>query len=344
MSTWHWALIGVMSVLIKFLADCTPQSVEQLYSRGLYLWIRKFWDISFAYSPIPLFYVFWIVVVIFVYWLFRGLTQKNMPISEKRYLFLTRFFNALGFLITSFYILWGFNYSRPSFFKQIGLKIDKIDTIQLRQELEITVQEMIAAKSNLVQASLPTLLEQQMRNDISHVLQAYKFSAGGKLRGRSLTPNGILRRFGATGVYWPWAGECNMDNSIHPLEKPFTMAHELAHGYGWADEGTCNFLAYLSCRKSENQYVQYAGSITYYRYVASNFKRHNPVQYELFRQTLPPDIIQDLDAINANAKLYPEWFDTSYIYEKYLKSQGIKEGLNSYSRIILMVHAWRNAQ
>jgi hypothetical protein len=364
---WIWVILGIFSVVLKMIADAFPNQVEIFYSRGLYTYIRKFWDISFAYSPIPLFPLFWIGILFFLYRLIRVWTRKNVPNVQKRQDFIHKLLSAIGILITGFYFLWGFNYSRPLFTKQIGLKILKIDSLQLRQELEIAAREMIDLKqkisnnaldSNLhnfkykflndsnsiiykTKCTFPEDLEQQIRADVTRVLNEYKFPAGGKLRGRSLKPNGILRRFGATGVYWPWAGECNMDNSLHPLDKPFTLAHELSHGYGWADEGTCNFLAYLSCRKSTSLYVQYAGYINYYRYVASNYKRLNPVLYDAFRKTIPEAIRQDLDALNANSKLYPEWFDTSFIYEKYLKSQGVKEGLSSYSRIVLMVHAWR---
>jgi hypothetical protein len=354
---WIWVFLGIFSILLKMIADAFPDSVEKLYSRGLYPLIRKFWDISFAYSPIPLFHLFWIGILFFVYRLIRIWTQKNVPTIQKRKDFMHKLLSGVGILVIGFYFLWGFNYSRPLFTKQIGLKIQKIDSLQLRQELERAAAEMIDLKmkisnpvidSNSIdykkKCTFPEDLEGQIRQDVTKLLNEYQFPAGGKLRGRSLKPNGILRRFGATGVYWPWAGECNMDNSLHPLDKPFTLAHELSHGYGWADEGTCNFLAYLSCRKSNSLYVQYAGYINYYRYIASNYKRQNPIQYDAFRKTLLETVRQDLDAMNANSKLYPEWFDTSFIYEKYLKSQGVKEGLNSYSRIVLMVHAWREKE
>jgi Protein of unknown function (DUF3810) len=364
---WIWVILGIFSIFLKMIADAFPNQVETLYSRGLYLFIRKFWDISFAYSPIPLFHLFWIGIIFFLYRLIRIWTQKNVPTVQKWKDFRHKLLSAVGILVIGFYFLWGFNYSRPLFTKQIGLKIQKIDSLQLRKELEIAAAEMVDLKqkisndtvdSNLIntkykflndsnsidyktRCTFPNDLEKQIRQDVTNLLNEYQFPAGGKLRGRSLKPNGILRRFGATGVYWPWAGECNMDNSLHPLDKPFTLAHELSHGYGWADEGTCNFLAYLSCRKSTSLYVQYAGYINYYRYIAGNYKRQNPIQYDAFRKTLPEWVRQDLDAMNANSKLYSEWFDTSFIYEKYLKSQGVKEGLSSYSRIVLMVHAWR---
>jgi hypothetical protein len=345
---WIWVLLGLGSIGLKSIADAFPNQVETLYSRGLYGYIRKFWDISFAYMPIPLFHVFWIGIAFFLIHLIRIWTRKNVPIAAKRRTFCHQFLSAIGILIVGFYFLWGFNYSRPLFTKQIGLKIVKIDSLQLASELQIAANEMIDLKQQLskdsTQNHIPMDLETQIRQDVTRVLNQYHFPAGGNLRGRFLQPDGILRRFGASGVYWPWAGECNIDNSLHELEKTVTLAHELAHGYGWADEGTCNFLAYLSCIKSNDLYVQYAGYMHYYRYVAGNYKQQNPTQYDLFRKNLPDAILRDLDAINANSKLYPEWFDTRFIYGSYLKAQGVKEGLKSYSRIILMVHAWRKQE
>ena len=75
-------------------------------------------------------------------------------------------------------------------------------------------------------------------------------------------PNGILLRFNSSGVYFPFTGEGHVDNGLHPVSKPFTIAHELGHGYGFGSEDVCNFLGFLACVRSDNPAIRYAGYLT----------------------------------------------------------------------------------
>ncbi len=153
-------------------------------------------------------------------------------------------------------------------------------------------------------------------------------------------------RISTAGFYLPFTGECNIDAGLHPIQLPFVVAHEYAHAYGITDEGSCNFLAYLSCNQSADPFVRYAGSLSYWRYIAGNYQAYYPKEYALFRKQLPKGIIADLDAINANGRKYPDILPRvrDFAYDSYLKSQGIEEGLESYSRIIMLVKAWKEKE
>ena len=121
------------------------------------------------------------------------------------------------------------------------------------------------------------------------------------------------------------------------------MTHELAHAYGFTDEGSCNFIAYLACTTSKIPILKYAGQLAYYRYLASNYLRYKPKEYSAFRAKLPKGIQADLNAINENLEKYPDLMPKIryYAYDAYLKSQGISEGMKNYSRIIMLGRAWR---
>ena len=226
------------------------------------------------------------------------------------------------------------------------MTVEKPDTLSLRIELEIAANEAIAARKIIEKGPLSindfsSDFEDKMRTDVSNFLEKNNFEAGGRLRGRQISPDGILFRFGISGIYMPFTGESSIDNAVHPLEKPFTMAHELAHGYGWTEEATANFIAYLSCINSTDNHTRYSGLISYYRYVASNYKRLNPEAYKAFRSQLPEGFRNDLEAINQRSLKYPTWFSTDKINDIFLKSQGVKEGVESYSRIVVLVYSWR---
>ncbi len=346
--------LGLFMLIIRFITP--PQYIESFYSRFVFQGIRTLFDYTLALLPMPFLLIFYGIMVYFVVKMLVFLFSKKRPLRQRFTEGGLKTVNFLGFMLFGFLFLWAFNYARPAFTQQIGLTIKKLDTTALRQELFISVQEAIAARDTLLKQllaqnpntndtsttfSIQTDFEHKIRQDVSQLLQKYHFPAGGNLRGRQIKPDGLLFRFGIAGIYMPYTGEASIDNALHPLEKPFSMAHELAHGYGWTEEATANFVAYLSCIQSDDLLTRYSGYLSYYRYVASNFKRQFPEEYKIFREKLPIGIKNDLTAINNRINQYPDWFDTSSINDVFLKSQGVTEGVGSYSRMVVLVYSWR---
>jgi Protein of unknown function (DUF3810) len=346
--------LGVVALILRYATP--PQYIESFYSRNIFLWVRRLFDFTLAFAPFALLWVFYVVAFYFVVKIVVLLFNKKKPLRQRFTEGVARLLNFVGFMLFGFFILWGFNYGRPNFAKQIGLKIEKMDTTALRQELFIAAQEAIAARDSLMKPlhfgtitdsdtthafAITHHFESDMRSNTTQFLNKYNFPAGGHLRGRQIQPDGLLFRFGIAGIYMPYIGEASIDNALHPLEKPFSMAHEMAHAYGWTEEATANFVAYLACRQSDDLFIRYSGYLSYYRYVASNFKRQLPDEYKKFRETLPTGIKNDLTAINQRIERYPNWFDTSGLNDLYLKSQGVTEGVDSYARIVVLVYSWR---
>ncbi len=348
---WKWVLLGLLSLVIRVLVDSTPQYVETFYSRGIYPVIRWFFDNSLGILPFPLIYLFYGWVIYCIIKTVAYVTRKNTPLSIRLKESLFSILSFAGLLVFGFLFLWGYNYARMPFHEQMQINITKLDTLSLSQELQIAASEAIEARNNLCNQfcdgqGVPVLIiradfESKIRQDVSRLLTQNGFIANGRLRGRRIRPEGILFRFGISGIYMPYVGESNIDDGMHDLEKPFTMAHEMAHGYGWTDEATANFIAYLTCINSDDVLFKYSGYLMYFRYVASNYRRVNPEAYQKFRETLPQSIINDLNAINARIQQFPTWFDTDGLNNIFLKTQGVKDGIASYSRVVTLVHSWR---
>ena len=153
-------------------------------------------------------------------------------------------------------------------------------------------------------------------------------------------------RFSTAGIYIPFSGEGHVDAGMHPVQYPFTMAHELAHGFGVTNEGECNFLAYVACKEVDDPLVRYSGLLSYWRYVAAEYRRAFPEEYKARYDKLPVLIIETIESIRENNAKYPDIMPAlrDKVYETYLRSNGIEEGLVSYSLIVRMVHAYRIKQ
>ncbi len=346
-----WLTLGLSTLLIR--AILSAETIEQFYSRGFFLYIRKWIDAIVPQIPFPPFFLFWIAVIFGVIYCFRHF-RGIYSLRRKWYLSILSFANFVGAIIFSFMILWGFNYKRIPVEKQLNLSTEPFALKELKSHLKdqtsiitqmrksvFRISDM-ADNEPVTQEQSPIWLEQLMRESLENVLEKYNYPSDGSVNIRELEPEGILFRFNSSGVYLPFVGEGHIDAALHPLQKPFVMAHEMAHGYGFGDEGTCNFWAYLACIHSNDLFIRYVGHLTYWRYLASSWKHHEPEEYERFRADLPEEIVIDLDTINRNMRKYPSFFPKTrdFIYDAFLRSQGVEHGVENYNKIVPMVKSY----
>ncbi len=343
-----WIVLAVSTLILRWVAS--PFVIERFYSRGLFQLVRIFIDFVLSWSPIPLIYVFFTTLI---WYLIRVWRRRDKTRSLGRVVVRAggRFFEAIGVLIVGFFWLWGFNYGRIPVESALELKTAPLTLKDIELEMRTTALEMALTRASipgrdsiaLERKDFPVRLEDHLRDRLERVLAGHAYPVGGRVRARLLHPKGIFLRFSSSGLYFPFTGEGHVDAGLAALQWPPTMAHELAHGYGFGDEGVCNFWAYLACLESEDPAVVYSGQLAYYRSLAAHFLAYKPEDYRLFRDSLPAGIVADLEAINANLLAYPDIMPRArdVAYNAYLKAQGIEEGMLNYNRVLMLVKAWK---
>lgn len=346
-----WIILALTALLLRVTLPAAV--IEIVYSRGLFLVFRWVWDYTFALLPFPLIAAFWIGVfyylgkhaVLFV----RQFKRQSWLLSLKSALLsLTAFVSALVFF---FLVLWGFNYGRIPLETQLQLNVQPLDSVMLAIDARNALQYAQTYRAQIPNTNdstalsddlLPAALESTMRNNLVKALTLINYPTAGRVRCWQLLPKGILLRLGISGIYFPFIGEGHMDDGLTSVEKPFVMAHELSHGYGITGEGDCNFLGYLACTQSEDPFVQYSGALEYLRYVAGEYRESAPYTYQAFKASLPKGIRADIRHIYANYDKYPSYWPgvTEQINNAYLKTQGVREGIKSYDRVTMLIHAY----
>lgn len=347
-----WIILGGLALLLRIVFKAYPIFAEQVYARGFFKLIRLFFDNTTALLPFPMYYVFWIVIVVWIVFKIVLFIKTKYTIKERIIQSIQGVFSFLGALLFFFLVLWGYNYTRVSVEQELGLDLQPLGLEYVKSATIRTTDELILLRQQIENADTTALdrdflsknLNQQMRQNLEDVLNRYGYPTTGRVRIRHLKPKGVLLRINTAGVYFPFVGEGNIDAGLHPLQLPYTIAHEMAHGYGFGDEGTCNFWAYLACMESDDAFIQYAGLLTYWRYIAGEYKRRvAPEVYTDFRASiLTRGIYNDLDAIYKNAEQYPSIFPTvrNMTYDTYLKLQGIEDGVENYNRVVVLVEAF----
>ncbi|MBR9920528.1 MAG: DUF3810 domain-containing protein [Bacteroidetes bacterium] len=342
---WLWFFLLILLVR----ALLSQQQTEELYSRGLFLYIREAQDALTSISPFALVYVFLgFVLLHFSYHQFIIWRQKRPVWKRLLHSFWGLFKGALA-LASLFTLMWGYNYGRVPLDVQLGLKVEPQEIEDLVCELENLTYALEGYRSAIEGAGpeamdatfLPKHFEQKGRRALEDLLEEWNYPSRGSVRARLLSPKGILLRFNTSGVYLPWTGEGHVDAGLHPVQLPFVMIHEMGHGYGFTDEGTCNFLAVAGGLKSKEPFIRYAVLLGYWRYLASNVRPYAREAYSHIHNRLSPGILADLKAIYEYQDAYPELFPKLRYaaYDTYLRAQGIREGILNYDRVIGLMFA-----
>jgi len=252
-------------------------------------------------------------------------------------------------LVIMFYWMWGFNYNRVSLEKHLEFDDVSIDSVTFANTLTTTINTIVDLRGafNMDERVISmtkntTEFETECRQSLARILQEMDYPINGRVRIRRLFPKGSLLRISTAGVYWPFVLEGHIDPGLHPITWPFTMTHEMGHGFGFTDEGTCNFLGWLGCVSNDDAFIQYSGWMGYYRYLLINFRRNYPESYPTIYEAIPDVVLHDIKSIEKYANRYPDIFPKARnaFYDNYLKTHGVKGGLANYSKIIKLVHAW----
>jgi hypothetical protein len=299
-------------------------------------------------------------VKIIVQWVKARKNKDREKLSLKT-LFLKRLLSFLAFLgavVFLFYFLWAFNYERLPIETHLKIKPEPLDINEIRRETKLAFQMVVDARQTIPgvdrignnaldreAAGVADPLEDKVRESMEGVLKSMGYPTVGRVRVKKLWPGGLLMRFGSSGFYLPFTGEAYISANLTPVEIPFAVAHEMAHGYGFSREGTCNFLAYLTCISSEDPFIKYSGCLVYYSHISADLYRASPGEYKELNKKLPPGIMADRVKKYRNWRQYRGWLmDWSQkVYDTYLKTQGVREGIKSYDRLVILATAWRAA-
>ncbi|RAI87039.1 DUF3810 domain-containing protein [Algoriphagus yeomjeoni] len=346
---WSWAILGVIALGIRYLAAQNPEATDDIYSRIFFPGIRNVIDMTLGRMPFPSVYLFilsvMLIIGIYIFKLRKKVGWRNRVLYSSRALT-----NGLGALIFFFLFLWGFNYQRTPIVEQLGLSPRAMNLEELQNEVLITQRLAQQYRNSITQdtAAIESILaypelEKLVRANIADNLDMLGLNFTGRPRTKLFPPPGFMRKMGILGIYFPFTGESYIDPTLHALEQPFTVAHEMAHSYGVTDEGEANFIAWVICTNSEDQLLRYSGQLRLLMYQIRDYYRMAPEDYREWLKNLDPGIKNDMMSIKRNSDSIQAFSleISRKTNDVFLKTQGVKAGINSYQQLPKLAFAWR---
>jgi hypothetical protein len=156
---------------------------------------------------------------------------------------------------------------------------------------------------------------------------------------KGIVVSGLMSRLGLSGFYFPWTGEANYNALVPACSLPHTIAHEKAHQRGIAREDEAHFLGFLACLSSGLPYVRYSGDLFAENELLGQLRREDPRSFRELLEKRDPGVVRDLV---EEARFWERYEGAASelsrgVNNAYLKAQGVKEGVESYSRSVRLL-------
>lgn len=252
------------------------------------------------------------------------------------------------YIVAAHFWIWDAGYHGTSLMEKIDLDSGSITTEQLTD-----VTRLFAEKAN----ELSTQVVRDANNRFNEDRQVYftsdkdlyvnivkEFPA---LNGRNNPPKAMMySKFmsasGFSGIYIALTGEMNINIDIPASFLPVTIAHEMAHQRGINSEAEANFSAIAACITSGNPVYEYSGYLLGLLHLIDDLNKADPYVCRQITSTLNANVVQDWKENNAywNSHKTSATETVTTIYDKYLKSNGVTAGIESYDDCVSMLVSW----
>lgn len=329
-------LVVVAMAALVAVAPRPALLVDSAYSRGLYPPLQRALTAGSNLVPVA---VFDLVVIAALAWLAWRWTQVVRRWPKRRWLAVGDATVATATLAAGLYlwfvVAWGLNYARPPMEVRLTLPPFDVSEADVEALLDDSVRAVnaghAAAHADQVDESAA------VAEALAHV-DARDGRPGPITPGRPkptlLAP--YFRMAGVDGLTAPFALETLLNPDLTPMERPFVLAHEWAHLAGQADEAEANFAAWRALAAAPSPRLRYSAWLFLLSETAGQVAGE-PRRAVL--QRLDDGPRADLAAIAARARDRVDVVQRVgwRVYDRYLRSQGVADGVRSYSRVVRLV-------
>lgn len=242
---------------------------------------------------------------------------------------------VLAVVYVWFLAAWGFNYARPPLERQVSFDRSRVTPQAVRALAEYAIAQANRTHRAAHAAGFPGLHESPQA--LIDALHSVEKELGRPRPTLVATPKWSLfspyyRAAGVSGQLGPFFLETLLNPDLTGPERPATLGHEWAHLAGYAPEADASFVGLLAAMRSG-----IAGEYSaWLDLVSEATSQLQPVTQRIVLQELGPGPIEDQNAIRERLKARVEPVDRAAwaTYDSMLRSQGVEEGVRSYSRVI----------
>lgn len=150
-----------------------------------------------------------------------------------------------------------------------------------------------------------------------------------------------------TGIYFPFSMEANYNKLMYISNMPSTICHELSHLKGYIRENEANFLSFVACIESDNEFIQYSGYLSVFYYLLDDIETYATEEekanmHKTDKRAYDDTIFVKEDVFNEIEEKSLVSTDTlSDATDKFidsnLKINGVSSGMDNYNEVVRLL-------
>ena len=340
--TGFFVLLLILAINIPSFADFFNRHVSSIF-RGILATVTNIFPLSLAELitvSIP------ILLILIIRFALKKYTDSWRHVG----IFCISALSLLGLFLSLYILTFGVGYHTSTLDKKLELDKKEVSKEELAATAEWLIEiinenvDGIEYKEKSFSVMPHSLREMNIHllNSYDSISNEYKFIP--KLRSyvKPIVLSEPMTYTHITGVYTFFTGEANINTNSPDYCIPFTAAHELAHQRGIAREDEANFVAFLVCSNSDDQYIRYCGYLNLCEYVLGALYQADPELYKSTCQKLDARVIYEMRAYSDFYKKYQDNIVgeiSGTVNNIYLQINGT-EGTRSYGLVVDLAVAY----
>ena len=349
-----WSRISLITLLLSiivYIATVNSVAVADCINGTLSAFVRK--TLAIISAPLP-FSFFEVLIITLPIWL-TLLIVWAIKRARNFHGALRVIFSLVGvisILLTSYIFTLGVGYRTTALSERIGIEESSYISVEELARVTLIVRDEVngyadrvgsADSQSVMPYSIDELNERLMRaydamNDEYAIVKHFDSCV------KPVYFSTVMSDLRITGIYSFFTGEANVNVEYPDYVLPFTAAHELAHQRGISRENEANFVAFLVCVASDDDFIRYSGYLNLYEYLASALYRADKEIYYEVAGGLSERAIDDIRASNA---VYEEHKDSflgelnEKLNDRYLQLNGT-QGTVTYGYVVRLAVGYYN--
>ena len=289
------------------------------------------------------------VVLGLIYIVFTVVQMIRLPRRLTRlYRFFLTCLTAFSVFYGGFCLLWGAYYYSADFEDQSGIRGSPVSVEQLTAVTRWFTDQVNRYDALILRDEAGSFSE-PLADIFSRSPQLYSAVertvpclAGDALRAKPVFFSRLMSYINFTGFFFPFTGEANINVDSPACLIPSTIAHELAHQRGVAEEDEANFVAVLASLESEDPVYCYSACLLAYVHLGNALYAADYDAWLENYHRLAEGPRRDLDENNR----YWQQFETpvstvsDQVYTGFLQSYGQTLGLKTYGKCVDLLVAY----
>lgn len=334
------SLFLILTAAALAAAPLPAAAVERYYSDWFYPALQAQLTSWANRSPIALFdfvVAFGVLAMVVVLWraiAAAGRSRQVLPVARGLFSAAT----ILAVVYLWFQLAWGFNYARLPLEDSIGYDRGRVNADAVRALAERAVHETNRGYAAAHASGFPEIGDVppslvQAFHDVERRLGRPRPTVPGRPK---RTIFGMLfRASGTSGMHAPFMLETLLNPDLTPAERPEVVAHEWAHLAGYAPEDDASFVGLLAALQADPA-ARYSGWLSLVFEASAQLPR---AERQRVLTALDAGPRKDQEAIVRRLQSRVETVErvSWETYDRYLKAQGVREGVQSYSRVVQLL-------